>query len=134
MTWYAIHTTSDGALVSVGTIVADPLPVGLSVVVLGQVRPTGTWNPATRAFDPSPVVKGELTRRAFWRRFTPAEREALQNVRATAVQQARKDKIAAFLDYIADGVDLDDAYIVGAVQALEAFGVLPAGRAAEILA
>lgn len=30
MTTYAVHTTDTGALVSVGTIVADPLPAGLA--------------------------------------------------------------------------------------------------------
>lgn len=133
MTWFAVYETSTGALVSVGTVVADPLPAGLSSVSLGLTRPSGVWNPATHAFDPAPITKGTISRRDFWRRFTLAEREALHNVRLTGTA-ARKNKIEAFLDYISDGVDLDDAAVVSVVQAMETFGILAAGRAAQILA
>ena len=133
MAWFAVYQQSDGALVSVGTVVASPLPAGLVALDVGLDRPTGVWNPATRVFDAAPVVKGAITRREFLRRFTEAEREALQGVRVTGTQ-ARKNKLEAFLDYIADGVDLDDVYIVAAVNAMENFGILAAGRAAVILA
>ena len=48
--------------------------------------------------------------------------------------QLRKNKIEAFLYYIADGVDLDDVYVIATVQGMENFGILAAGRAAVILA
>lgn len=73
-----------------------------------------------------------MTRRAFLQRFTATEREAIENLRATA-GQVRKDKINAFYEYISDGVDLRDSYISACVTALEQFNVLAAGRAQEIL-
>lgn len=65
MTVYAIHETTSGKLVSVGTIVADPLPVGLTVVELSnpdaiRLRDgTGRWDPVTRAVVDRPA--SELT-------------------------------------------------------------------------
>jgi hypothetical protein len=61
MTVYAVHTTDTGQLVSVGTVVADPLPAGLTATALsagdGQALRdgTGTWDAATRAVIPAPV-------------------------------------------------------------------------------
>ena len=55
MTWKAIYRSDTGELVSVGTVVADPLPDGLSIVTLSEDRPTGDWNPQTLTFD-TPVI------------------------------------------------------------------------------
>jgi hypothetical protein len=133
MAWFAVYRVSDGALVSVGTVVADPLPAGIASKNVGLARPEGLWNPATLNFDAPIPRKGTLTRRDFWKRFTEAERESLHNVRLTGTQ-LRKNKIEAFLYYIADGVDLDDVYVIATVQGMENFGILAAGRAAVILA
>lgn len=58
----AVFKTASGALVSVGTVVADPLPAGLSSLDLGSdVRLQtgyGYWDPVTRTVKdvvPSPV-------------------------------------------------------------------------------
>lgn len=50
MTTYAVHQTSNGQLVSVGTVVANPLPAGLAALALsaGDAQAlrdgTGAWD------------------------------------------------------------------------------------------
>lgn len=75
-----------------------------------------------------------LTQRAFWRRFTVAERESLQGLLATGTQN-QKNKLHAFRDYVATGmkVELIDDYIIASVTLMETAGIIGAGRAAEIL-
>lgn len=70
----------------------------------------------------------------FWRRFTPAEREALENLAATGTQ-GQKNKLAAFKTYVqtAGFVDCNDSYIQGAVNLMESANVIGSGRAAQIL-
>lgn len=105
---------------------------GAWVDVTGQhVGPGYTYNGAV--FAP-PVVAVSLPPREFWKRFTAAEREALQNKLATGTQ-AVKDKLNAFRDYVQTGgsVELADDYIIAAVKQMETAGVLAAGRAAQIL-
>lgn len=70
----------------------------------------------------------------FWKRWTPAEREALENMLALGTQ-VQRDKINAFRAYVRDvgGVDNADPYIVGIMTLAETAGILGAGRAAQIL-
>lgn len=70
----------------------------------------------------------------FWRRFTVAEREALQNLMATGTQ-AQKNKLNAFRDYVRTGmnVELWDDYIIASVTLLETVGIIAPGRAVVIL-
>lgn len=106
---------------------------GQWIDITGQhVGPGYAFNGA--AFAP-PVIVVSLPPRAFWQRFTAAEREALENKLATGTQ-AVKDKISAFRTYVLTGgaVELDDDYIVAAVAQMETAGVIAAGRAAQILA
>lgn len=135
MTWFAVWRTADGELVSVGTVVASPLPAGLSVTDLGANPPTGVWNSITHVFDPAAVLKPVLSLKDFAQRFTTAEREALQGILATGTQ-TQKNKLNAFRTYLTDcgNADLNDAYIVASVNLMETAGVLAAGRAAVILA
>lgn len=59
MTVYAIHD-SQGTLVSVGTVIANPLPAGLTAVTLAAGDARGlqdgsrSWNPTTKAVEPTP--------------------------------------------------------------------------------
>lgn len=58
MTTYMIHDSS-GEPVSVGTVVADPLPGGLTALALSDIdadklRSGWRWNPATLAVDIAP--------------------------------------------------------------------------------
>ena len=92
-------------------------------------------NSIIEEWDESPAPFPTLTPRVFWRRFTVAEREALQNILATGTQN-QKNKLNAFRDYVATGgmVELLDDYIIASVNTLETVGILAAGRAAQILA
>lgn len=55
-----LYRTSDGVLVSVGTVIADPLPAGLSVHDASPVEDAGLrtgakqWDPATRTVIDTP--------------------------------------------------------------------------------
>jgi hypothetical protein len=105
---------------------------GQWIDITGQhVGPGYTYNGSTFA---APAVVVSLTPKAFWQRFTAAEREALQDKLATGTQPV-KNKLNAFRDYVATGgnVELSDDYIIASVTAMESAGVLAAGRAAQIL-
>jgi hypothetical protein len=60
MTVYAVHANDTGQLVSVGTVVASPLPAGLTAVELSTQNAAllasggGTWDTATRGVIPTP--------------------------------------------------------------------------------
>jgi hypothetical protein len=128
------------ALIKVGTVATVVEQATQPTVDLGgewrditglHVGPGYTWDGSAYA---APVVTRSLPPRDFWRRFTAAEREALENKLATGTQGV-KDKIGAFRTYILTGgnVELDDDYIIAAVTAMETAGVIAAGRAAQIL-
>jgi hypothetical protein len=59
-TWYAVYQTLTGELYSVGSIVANPLPAGLSSTPVGNSQPNGVWNLLTRSFDPLLDVSANL--------------------------------------------------------------------------
>ena len=56
MVWYALYETINGKLVSVGTVIADPLPTGLTSISLPD-KPADNqmWDEVTRAFVPRPA-------------------------------------------------------------------------------
>lgn len=85
---------------------------------------------------PPEIQKYSITAKEFWRRFTVAEREAIQNMLSTGTQ-IQKNKMGAFRDYVLLGgnVELNDDYIISVVNIMEnTLGILASGRAAEILA
>ncbi len=57
MAWYAVYETDTGRLVSLGTVLAEPFPAGLSTVALSAEPdlPTAMWDAPTRAFVPRPA-------------------------------------------------------------------------------
>jgi hypothetical protein len=83
---------------------------------------------------PVPAAVRSLTPRDFWRRFTAAERENLEEKFLTGTQ-AVKNKVGAFRTYILTGgnVELDDDYIIASVAVMETVGIIGSGRAAVIL-
>jgi hypothetical protein len=123
----------DGAVLTVVESAAQPTTPGFTFVNCDgtAVGPGWTWNGATFAMPANPV---SIAARDFWRRFTAAEREALQNILATGTQ-VQKNKLNAFRDYVAQGgnVELNDDYIIASVNLMETAGILVAGRAATIL-
>lgn len=56
MTWYAIYNKSTGRLVSLGTVITDPLPAHLEAVTLAD-KPADSemWDEATKAYVPRPA-------------------------------------------------------------------------------
>lgn len=54
--WYAVYVTATGQLVSVGTVLADPMPAGLLVKVLDGAPNMAIveWDAATLSFIPHP--------------------------------------------------------------------------------
>ena len=79
--------------------------------------------------DPTPVAGTTLTRLEYLRRFTDAERKT---IRAAAKVNDTLDDYLYMLE-MAEEVRTDDPATVAGVQALEAAGLIGAGRAAEIL-
>lgn len=75
------------------------------------------------------MANRKLTRLAFRRRFTQAERESIYTAAST------QPAIQVFLDdiMVAEFVDLDDPGLISGVQQLEAVGLLASGRALEVL-
>lgn len=89
---------------------------------------------------PQPTAPRRLSRLAFRRRFTLAEREDIEiaAIDVPAAPPATR-RAAARLRvqqqdlFAAESVDLDDPELRAGVQALEASGLLAAGRAHQIL-
>ena len=78
----------------------------------------------------APVARPALTKLAYMNRFTDAELAGIYTAAKSVVQVEvwlEKFKLAEF-------VSLDDPQTLGGLQALEAAGLLAAGRAAEIAA
>ena len=90
MTWYAVCRTATGELVSVGTVLATPLPSGLTALPL-VIEPDNTaltWNAATRLFVARPVtvtidrvqdLTVDPTLGAVWTRLTSTQALALRD-------------------------------------------------------
>ena len=66
MTVYAVHTNDTGTLVSVGTVIATPLPANLTALALTDGDATrlrtgaGIWDAATRSVIDNPAKAAEL--------------------------------------------------------------------------
>lgn len=89
---------------------------------------------------PPPIEARRITRLAFRKRFTQAEKVALEiaaldDPSATPAQRAQAAALRAYLKDVdaATFIDLADAHVAAGVQTLEAAGLLAAGRAAEII-
>ena len=115
----------------------------------------GTWAPAQgagigwhydgEAFtapvpESPPAQDTRITRLAFRKRFTQAEKVALEiaaldDPSATPAQRAQAAALRAYLKDVdaAQFIDLADAHVAAGVHTLEAAGLLAAGRTAEII-
>lgn len=86
------------------------------------------WNPAILNFFTKPNTS--ITKLRFMKRFTAAEYAA---IKAAAVANGEVDFFwQKFL--MAQDIVIGDAELVAGLNALEQFGILAPGRAAEILA
>lgn len=61
--WYAIYQTSDGTLVSLATVVVDPLPAGLAKkLTTAPPRDGLQWNPTLLDWEPTPPPPPDVDR------------------------------------------------------------------------
>ena len=61
--WFAVYRETDGELLSLGTVITDPLRPGNAKINLGPTRPEGgVWNPSTLVFDPTPARPPDVDR------------------------------------------------------------------------
>lgn len=86
------------------------------------------WNPDTCSFDLKPADR-ILTKLQYMNRFTDTELATIYTVAKTNVA------VEIWLEKfkLSSEINLDDPRTVGGVQALEQFGLIGTGRAAEIL-
>lgn len=104
--WYAIYRTSDGVLISTGTVIADPLPDGLASVELGEAfdQSGKIWNPTTYTFAP---VQAELKTvdcdelHIIWERAKNTRVEAeSRGVSQSVIVKFKRREDAAWNDYL----------------------------------
>lgn len=131
MNYYA-DVNSDNVCVSVqettgnlGTHAAHLIPVS-GYEVLGKKLVNGVWEDYT----PPTVRKAILTKLEYMDRFTDAELAGIYTAAKSSVQ------VEVWLEKfkLATDINIDDPRTIDGLQALEAAGLLAAGRAAEILA
>jgi hypothetical protein len=87
--WHAVIDDATGRLVSLGQVVADPLPAGLVAQDLpGRPADSQMWDEATRSFVPRPPkvlvdriqdLADDPALVAVWTRLTAVQRTALRN-------------------------------------------------------
>ena len=60
--WFAIYQTSDGTLISLATVVADPLPAGLAKKQIAPYSAGVQWNPTLLDWEPEPPPPPDVDR------------------------------------------------------------------------
>ncbi len=60
--WFAIYQTSDGTLVSLATVVADPLPAGLTKKQVAPHSAGFQWNTTLLDWEPVPAPPPDVDR------------------------------------------------------------------------
>jgi hypothetical protein len=83
--WHLLYNTTTGQCVSIGTVIADPLPEGITALPLTDEQGKGLqngsliWDAASRSLIPTPppTVTAEEAVSAF---FTPYQTIALQRL------------------------------------------------------
>ena len=60
--WFAIYQTSDGTLISLATVVADPLPAGLAKKQVDPRSAGVQWNRTLLDWEPEPPPPPDIDR------------------------------------------------------------------------
>jgi hypothetical protein len=89
--WHLLYNTTTGASVSIGTVIADPLPAGITALPLSDEQGAGLqngtlkWDEATRSLVPTPppAVTAE---EAVSKYFSPYQIAALQRLEMALLQ------------------------------------------------
>ena len=90
MIWYAIYQTSNGALVSLATVVADPLPAGLSKKQIREMPPNSQWNTTLLDWEPRPAPPPDVDRvDEFLTRVTLTDETSVRNGLAVLLADRR---------------------------------------------
>jgi hypothetical protein len=94
MNWHLLYNTTTGASVSIGTVIADPLPEGITALPLTDEQGEGLqngsliWDAASRTLIPTPppAVTAEEAVSAF---FSPYQTLALQRFEMALLQAGK---------------------------------------------
>ena len=113
------------------------VPTGGSKV-LDANPPTPAWHvdePAPEVVTPTMFASRRLSKLSYMNRFSDGELAAIYTASKTVVQVEvfLKKFEATSVETDGTSIDLDDPRTVVGVQALEQFGLIGEGRAAEIL-
>jgi hypothetical protein len=92
--WHILYNTASGQSVSIGTVIADPLPAGITALPLtdeqGEGLQNGTlkWDEETRTLipTPAPTVTAEEAVSAY---FSPYQIAALQRLEMALLQAGK---------------------------------------------
>lgn len=126
--WYAIYQNTTGDLVSLGTVIANPLPEGMASVEVGESQPIGEWNPATHAFEAPPTPPKVWLPQDFMQRFTIAEESA---IRAKAMTDPTMQTFLARVGRVQVVTENHADLVAGMAYCVET-GCLTSERAEEI--
>ncbi len=125
MTWYAVYRASNGQLVSVGEVVADPLPDGLaSVAIDGPDIGTHEWDAAALSFVPrlARASRVSWSRYDFLKRIPTPKRIG---IRVAAKNNPIVEDFVSLLDSANEVLSDDPDMIVG-LDYLVSIGLLDA--------
>jgi hypothetical protein len=94
MNWHLLYNTTTGQSVSIGTVIADPLPAGITALPLtdaeGEGLQNGTlkWDEETRALVPTPLptVTAEEAVSVY---FSPYQIAALSRLEMALLQAGK---------------------------------------------
>lgn len=130
-------------VVTAVTQTAGPIDAPDMIAISGMLDIAGhSYDPATGEFTPpaAPAEARHITPLAFRRRFTKAERAAVEwaAVDKPDRPEAERQMAAALRADLKDQeqakfIDLDDPDLIEGVATLEAYGLIAEGRATEIL-
>lgn len=94
MNWHLLYSTATGKSVSIGTVVADPLPAGITALPLNDEQGEGLqngslkWDEATRSLVPTPppTITAE---EAVSQYFSPYQIQALARLEMALLQAGK---------------------------------------------
>jgi hypothetical protein len=126
--WHAIYDTTTGKLESLGTVLADPLPEGLTAAAIGEQAPEGEWDASARAFVTRAAAQ-VWAPQDFMGRFTVAEETA---IRARAMTDPN---MLTFLARVERARSVSSAHpdTIAGLSYCVSIGVITAPRYQEIL-
>src|SRR3569623_1118052 len=112
MAWHAVYRLSDNALMSVGEVVADPMPDGLASVQIDEPNfETHEWDAATLSFVPRAVNTSRVwSRYEFLTRIPTMKRIG---IRAAAKNDPVVEDFVALLDAVSEVHSDDPGTVAG---------------------